>query len=130
LKLYVLWVVFRGVKNESRGKITSADEGMDALVASISIEHAKRTPTTYWKIEQEFIKEMREANHQKKSRHLSRQAHLLTLEQARQLLRAAQSEVDPLLGGTRTWKSSHWSFIFFNEEERKDHSYIYDLIIP
>ena len=37
---------------------------------------------------------MREANHEKKSRHLSRQAHLLTLEQARHYLRAAQS--DPL----------------------------------
>lgn len=37
---------------------------------------------------------MREANHEKKSRHLSRHMHLLTLEQARHYLRAAQS--DPL----------------------------------
>ncbi len=67
---------------------------MDAHVSSIFIEHGKRTPTTYCKTEQEFIKEVREANHKKKSRHLTRQAHLLTLEQARQFLRAAQS--DPL----------------------------------
>jgi integrase len=46
------------------------------------------------KTEQEFIKEMREANHEKKSRYPSRQMHLLTQEQARHYLRAAQS--DPL----------------------------------
>ncbi len=49
---------------------------------------------TYCKTEQELTKEVREANHNKKSRHLSRQVHLLTREQARQFLRAAQS--DPL----------------------------------
>jgi integrase len=79
-------------ENEPGGKILPADEEM-GTGASVPLENGKCT-STYWKREQEFIKEMREANHEKKSRHLSRQGHLLTREQARHYLRAAQS--DPL----------------------------------
>src|SRR5579859_796222 len=79
--------------DEPRGKVPPANEEMDATQPPIPIEHGKRTPT-YCKTEQEFIKEVKEANHKKKPRHVSYPTHLLTQEQARQFLRAAQS--DPL----------------------------------
>src|SRR5260370_28766201 len=39
-------------------------------------------------------------------------------------------EVDPLLGGTQTWKLSHWRNIKRDEKERKDTLYVYILSIP
>ena len=41
-----------------------------------------------------------------------------------------ETEVDPILGGTRTWKSSPRKFIFSDEKRRKDNLFIYTLIIP
>src|SRR5882762_11450417 len=38
--------------------------------------------------------------------------------------------IDPLLGGTQTWKLSHWRFIKRDEKERKDMLYVYILSIP
>ena len=38
--------------------------------------------------------------------------------------------IDPLLGGTQTWKLSHWRFIKRDEKERKDMLYLYRLSIP
>src|SRR5205809_3226464 len=40
-----------------------------------------------------------------------------------------RTEVDPLLGGTQTWKLSHWRFIKRDEKERKDTLYVYILSI-
>ena len=45
-------------------------------------------------------------------------------------VRPLEIEVDPLLGGTRTWKLSHWRFIKSDEKERKDTLYRYILSIP
>jgi hypothetical protein len=39
------------------------------------------------------------------------------------------NELDPLLGGTRTWKVSHWRFIKRDEKERKERLYMYILSI-
>ena len=38
--------------------------------------------------------------------------------------------IDPLLGGTQTWKLSHWRFIKKDEKERENTLYVYRLSIP
>src|SRR5262245_8012223 len=43
---------------------------------------------------------------------------------------AGVSGIDPILGGTQTWKLSHWRFIKNDEKERENTLYVYRLSIP
>ncbi len=54
------------------------------------------------------------------------------IEEHVQFARARMGDygIDPLLGGTQTWKMSHWRYIKRDEKERKDMLYLYRLSIP